>query len=404
VIGLIESQLVWLERQPRLLAARLDAIARRIRTLEERSRLGGPAAPCPGSTLLRVLDPDGNPAVGADVTVREDDEDGDIVLEATTGPGGWVRIEAATDIDLWAEATLENCVGSDPCTGTLNTFRAGPCAGPATLELEAPPAATVTFHFTGCASLPVAGVEVTFNGETETSDVSGNAVFPRPANGTYPLAFSRARFASFSGTFTLSSSGNVTSNRTLGVASGYHCLAGLALPVADTLYLTDPAFGEVELHWGVTSDGVGSVSRWSSIDDPVTANLDCWESHCAGTVAARDTLLYHEVGVATFQTSPSFYVIVPSCSAGFPVESHGYPETEPDYKDWVANPAGAHRLHTAGAGAMNQATGSGLGGLLTVTSFEPFAATVTFDPVDAQVAAPVAELYGTGSQTWTVSE
>lgn len=138
---------------------------------------------------------------------------------------------------------------------------------------------TLRMTVQGCNNLVLAGATVaaTLSGTTYTgtTDSLGVADVAIGGTGTYSVAVTytpAARFATSTGNVVVSAPGITTATRTLSAATGYTCQDWEApggtgnrdcvLPLANTLFLTDPTYGAVTLTYnGVNSwGGTKSVS------------------------------------------------------------------------------------------------------------------------------------------------
>jgi hypothetical protein len=119
--------------------------------------------------------------------------------------------------------------------------------------------ATRTFNVTGCGAQDGATVVVTDafgTATTHTTSGGGHTTFTFAASGAYTWTVDAPRFATASGSFTIAASclpGTGPINVTLTPATGYHCLCFCAIPVADTLNMTDPDAGAVVLTYNPAS-------------------------------------------------------------------------------------------------------------------------------------------------------
>lgn len=153
------------------------------------------------------------------------------------------------------------------------------------------------FVATGCNSLPSPGILVsvwTNSGKvtslgTGTTDAAGIVLIDLGAATSFYWEATHARFVTASNTETIAVGDSVGVSLTT-PASGYHCITGCAIPVADTLHATHPVFGAITYAYsagswiGSTSyayPGIGACAAKtvtiSSIWDGGTGYADSWK-------------------------------------------------------------------------------------------------------------------------------
>lgn len=220
---------------------------------------GGSTCTC-SATICVTQCPGGTELVGATVSVKQgattigtgttvDDGAGhacvSICLDSGGGAGSYQVIITAT--------------GYQGYTGTLSLA----CNGTTTIELQPSTApATVTFSVTGCCGAAVSGATITLSdGQSCTTNSSGQCSFWIGAAGTYTYTVSKSRFVDATGSVTVAAScqGTTTSvGVAMTAASGYACPPydpsghALADPIPTTLHLTDSAYGGCTLTWDPT--------------------------------------------------------------------------------------------------------------------------------------------------------
>lgn len=177
-------------------------------------------------------------AGGTQVAHGTTDSFGQVSLVWTGGPGTYYVTASAVAPYFAAQAgnqTLTCNTTTQFTTCCLNITVSG-CNG---LGL---PGATVVATPTG-GGTPFTG----------TTDSAGHVQFIDVPLGTYDVEVSRSRFVTqtFTGvTFDCSHDINLS----VGPATGYHCTGGCAIPVPDTLNVTDSVYGAYQIFWDAGSN------------------------------------------------------------------------------------------------------------------------------------------------------
>jgi hypothetical protein len=134
---------------------------------------------------------------------------------------------------------------------TYSLFDVGQCnCGPGTCN--------ATFIVSGCSSLPQAGVTVSCNGASGTTNSSGQVTLNVGSAGTYTTTVTgmSSRFAAFSQSISIACAS--THNLTLTAATGFVCPGfGCLLPVATTLDLTTSGAGNFTVTFDSAIPGWG---------------------------------------------------------------------------------------------------------------------------------------------------
>lgn len=117
----------------------------------------------------------------------------------------------------------------------------------------------VTFTVYGMFGLPAPSVTVTIGSTSQDTDSNGQVTFTLEP-GTYTYTVTSPRFTTYTGSVTVNNDCTATGNTShLSPASGYSPMNGCALPVANTLHVTDSVFGSYTLtHSG--SDWVTNIA------------------------------------------------------------------------------------------------------------------------------------------------
>jgi hypothetical protein len=152
--------------------------------------------------------------------------------------------------------------------------------------------ATIGVHVTGCGSLNLAGLQITFTktGSTSvvvTTDSSGNATALLGDPGTWTYTTSKARFGAVTG-----SNGYVCSGTQYSLAlamigheaTGYHCTNLCADPTASTLTFSDGVNPALTLTYGAGSPGAAGWIACATRTATGPALRNC-ASGTTGTVA-----------------------------------------------------------------------------------------------------------------------
>ena len=160
-----------------------------------------------------AVDCSGNPIVGASVTI---DVPGGPYSGTTTTGGCTSPIDIGT---AGTYTTTVSATGYQTYTGPL-TY---PCPANLTVTLLATGATPCQITVYGCNGCLLTGATVTVNGQTYTTSV-GVASFTLPGPGSYPYTVNATRFATYSGTFTVTSvCSGCSTTVTLTPATGYVC-------------------------------------------------------------------------------------------------------------------------------------------------------------------------------------
>lgn len=242
-----------------------------------------------------LLDCDGNPITDASASVEIMAPGGEVSCETETGCCGLNITTAGTYL------TYASASGYNSFAGNV-TYS---CGGTADITLW-PTSYNYSCVLTvyGCTG-PLEGATVTCNGNTYTTNSSGEAVITFGQTGEYGWTVSASRFVSQSGTFDVTEvCANCTGSTTvyLEPASGYVCPTCVPPYPVDgnwpwpvTLYLTDSQWGTCTLTYAL----VDSVATWSC-----TIDID-WPAYCGCAEGAWTSITYQlTCCVLTIQGNP----------------------------------------------------------------------------------------------------
>jgi hypothetical protein len=224
-----------------------------------------------------VVDCSGNSISGASVSISA--PGGPYTGTTVLGCTGYISIGTAGTYTT----TVSKAGGYQTYTGSI-TYT---CGGTTTVTLLATGATPCQITVYGCNGCLLTGATVTVDGETYTT-TAGVASFTLPGPGSYPYTVNATRFATYSGTFTVTSvCSGCSTTVTLTPATGYVCATVLscncglsAYPWPTTLFLTDTAWGSCTLTYNPTDqfwEGTISIS---------------WTGDCGCAADAWDGIFY----------------------------------------------------------------------------------------------------------------
>ena len=165
---------------------------------------------------------------------------------------------------------------------------------------------TVNFRVNGCGGLVYPSVPTVnvfdHSGGTllasGTVDATGHVILTfTGTSGTFwvTITTASARFNSYAQTDNLTCGGAFTI--TLTAATGFQCIAGCPIPLANTLHLTDPA---------IAGGPVTATLTWTGTDWAGTANVSFPGNSCTGVTCAAATVPVTYVFLTSGELSISF--------------------------------------------------------------------------------------------------
>lgn len=231
--------------------------------------LGGLGSPCcckgtGCAVTVCAVDCSGNPIVGATVSIGAPGGPYTGTTAPTTGCAALISIGTAGTYTTTVSAT-----GYQTFTGSITYV----CGGTTTVTLLASSATPCQITVYGCNGCLLTGATVTVDGQTYTT-TAGVASFTLPGPGSYPYTVNATRFATYSGTFTVTSvCSGCSTTVTLTAATGYVCnpehgcsCGNTAYPWPLTLHLTDTQWGSCVLTFNPADgfwEGTNGIS-WTS--------------------------------------------------------------------------------------------------------------------------------------------
>ena len=127
-----------------------------------------------------------------------------------------------------------------------------------------------TFNVKGCSSTALQGATINIydhaggtlltSGTTNSSGLS-TLLWNRACASSVYVTISCSRFTTYTATLTLTANG--TTNVTLSPAAGYDCTGCTAIPLADTIYLTDSVYGGPVTLTYSAGNWVSGTTSWS---------------------------------------------------------------------------------------------------------------------------------------------